>query len=104
MGVPWGLFPQVPLVLLPGDRVGVASQAGKAVAMVAAGSGRAASSPVSRLSSEDSLAGYKPRAVAGMLSLFLLVFKRSLVQVRPVRAREPPTVRPWGACRLLVCR
>jgi hypothetical protein len=28
----------------------------------------------------DSLAGYKPREVAGVLSLFVLVLKRSLVQ------------------------
>jgi hypothetical protein len=47
-----------------------------------AGVGAGAGAGAGTVARRDPLAGYRPRVVAGMWTLFMLVLKRSLVQVR----------------------
>ena len=47
-----------------------------------AGHGAGAGAGAGTVARRDPLAGYRPRVVAGMWTLFMLVLKRSLVQVR----------------------
>lgn len=58
-----------------------------------AGHGAGAGAGAGTVARRDPLAGYRPRVVAGMWTLFMLVLKRSLVQVRGSCCHVSGTVR-----------